>query len=544
MSETLRDLHLSQANSCVGCRAGDSCAYVHDAGSPVLAAVQRRDDCDIHVPLMQREDIFSSSPRRDVPQSQNQQATIGVPAQTFTPMAGQRPTSRLQLENPREFQLNQIRRRFRPKERDDENNTILEFKLCPTDPDFSYDITALECVLYIPKSYPAQGKPSIEIQNRNLETGIRSAVSNKFSQLANSQVSMGLLRLVNALDRELEDVLKAKEVGPDQIHDTHSLNSQQSGSASQGDDFDAKRRKREVTQLHSRLGRDRLFSANLDGTSFTVPIRPIRSDLLPASLKQLSAVNISVPLSYPAVPCQLNILGVGDEVARYVEIAFDKHARDNPGMSLIAHINYFSAMTHNMITPPIIENSNLNSALESLTLVDEEVSSAPIQVPENNVQPAVETDIQGARPLEDKPHVLVIPRPPEWGPADGEDDEDESDFSDEFDSDDSLDDNQDHEGGERGHEKQPIRTGREVLLSFPSLELHGIELLELKSVSLTLKCERCKDSYDLQNLKIGENGVSIPPERVQNCGKCSSYLTVGESCTIREQRDPEFKALG
>ncbi|EEP76361.1 predicted protein [Uncinocarpus reesii 1704] len=519
-----RSLKLDQ-----GCRAGNSCLYAHDPQPlEITEAIQPQTD-NRHVLLGNRGQILPSTRERDHLSSWLERVETPTPGsnQDLLNLPSRRPISRLQLENPREFQLNQVRRRFRPKESSDEDATYLTFTMVPTDPDFPHDITGLDCVLRVPMGYPGRGNPSLEVKNENLNPDLRSAVEVRFSQLVNSAVSMGLLKLVNALDRQLEDALTGKKTCPDhgkaEAINTQAANKTTTEVAVQDDDFDSRRRRREIAQLRSRLGRDRLFSTNPDGTVLIVPVRPVRPDLLPASLKQLSAVGLSVPVSYPATPCQLNISGVADEVARYVEISFDKHVRDNPGMSLIAHINYLSAMMHNMAALP--EDVGLSEAVGEISLEEEMTvpEAAPVSerpVPDNS------TELQEPRQMEDRPHIQIIPRPPEWGNPGDERDNGDSDYTDGSEFDHSFSEEEDEEEIEVP-KAQPIQTGREVLLSFPSLELHGIELLELKSVSLTLKCERCKDTYDLQKLKIGDNGISVPPERVQICGKCSSYLTIG-----------------
>ncbi|KAI2001530.1 hypothetical protein LOY97_006347 [Ophidiomyces ophidiicola] len=274
---------------------------------------------------------------------------------------------------------------------------------------------------------------------------------------------------------------------------------------------DPRRRSRETAQLHSRLGRDRSFFAHPDGISFTVPIRPVRPDLLPHSLKQLLAVDIVVPDFYPAVPCRLNIWGVEDESARFVEISFDRHVQDNPEMSLTAHINYLSAMIHTMIFPP----------------PDEGVLTPPAAPIQEEAAFDIPIDPEQPQNIEDRPHIQTIPRPPEWAAAEDDYSGDESDYSEDSASDADNSDSEDVGKGAEATEVRNTRTSREVLLSFPSLGMRGIELLEIKRLSLTLKCDRCKDVFDPQSLKVGEDGVSIPPERTEICKKCSSYMNIG-----------------
>ncbi|KAI1941551.1 hypothetical protein LOZ57_005680 [Ophidiomyces ophidiicola] len=283
---------------------------------------------------------------------------------------------------------------------------------------------------------------------------------------------------------------------------------------------DPRRRSRETAQLHSRLGRDRSFFAHPDGISFTVPIRPVRPDLLPHSLKQLLAVDIVVPDFYPAVPCRLNIWGVEDESARFVEISFDRHVQDNPEMSLTAHINYLSAMIHTMIFPP----------------PDEGVLTPPAAPIQEEAAFDIPIDPEQPQNIEDRPHIQMIPRPPEWAAAEDDYSGDESDYSEDSASDADNSDSEDVGKGAEATEVRNTRTSREVLLSFPSLGMRGIELLEIKRLSLTLKCDRCKDVFDPQSLKVGEDGVSIPPERTEICKKCSSYMNI-------DFKIPELKFL-
>jgi uncharacterized CHY-type Zn-finger protein len=56
-------------------------------------------------------------------------------------------------------------------------------------------------------------------------------------------------------------------------------------------------------------------------------------------------------------------------------------------------------------------------------------------------------------------------------------------------------------------------------LSFPFIELHGIELLELTSLNLIIKCERCKETMDFATLKSNTPQTS-------SCKKCAALLKV------------------
>ena len=67
---------------------------------------------------------------------------------------------------------------------------------------------------------------------------------------------------------------------------------------------------------------------------------------------------------------------------------------------------------------------------------------------------------------------------------------------------------------------------RGILLSFPQLELHGIELMEVTTLSLTIKCERCKDTMDVDRLRNNTTS-DASGMRDLSCKKCANALAVG-----------------
>lgn len=60
-----------------------------------------------------------------------------------------RPMPQRQAEDPREFQIGQIRRRFHPEEQVAGDATVFTFKMAPSDPDFPFDIETLDCALRV-----------------------------------------------------------------------------------------------------------------------------------------------------------------------------------------------------------------------------------------------------------------------------------------------------------------------------------------------------------------------------------------------------------
>ncbi|KAI9845548.1 MAG: hypothetical protein M1838_001697 [Thelocarpon superellum] len=116
-----------------------------------------------------------------------------------------------------------------------------------------------------------------------------------------------------------------------------------------------------------------------------------------------------------------------------------------------------------------------------------ESSSKPLPAPE-----------KGKESVNDRPHLQFVSRPPEWDAGHADDELSPSEFSngsgDETEQ--SVEHPEHDEAVDLTHQ-----TERGTSLSFPSLSLRGLELLELVSLNLTIKCDRCKQITEAKNLK-------------------------------------------
>ncbi|PGH13332.1 hypothetical protein AJ79_03749 [Helicocarpus griseus UAMH5409] len=520
-----------------GCRAGDACPYAHEATpseSPATSAENPTSTAQINDPRM----ITISGLDRN-----GEESTTSAPASKaqpqgstgMQPQAVQRPTPRAQLENPREFQINQMRRRFHPKEQSDEEGTHLIFEMRPSDPDFTFRLNSLTCAMHVPLEYPSRGTASLEITNENLEAEYKKLVKEEFEYITKTRISDTLLIWMNILDRSLARIFSAKRqstvpasTGAHPDKEQGSITSKElkhppATTMSKEKENSCFRREKEITQLTSRLGRTPLFSKSPDGTSFTLPISPLKPQLLPESLKSVKTLNLVVPLLYPLEPCHIRFPRNNDSAARVTEASFERHVIQNSSASLTSHINYLSAMIHTLAMQPV-EDTAIGGAVASLSLHDKSKAETPESSTASPSQ-RLPTDAEVAPKQTDRPHIQVIPRPPEWAsPNQVDESDDESDYSD---LEGSVTEEDDDDGGVRIHSAPPPPTGRDVALSFPSMELLGIEILELKTLHLTLKCERCKELLDMKNIRIGDEGISIPPKKVDSCKKCGNYLSVG-----------------
>ena len=443
-----------------------------------------------------------------------------------------KPVPKAQAENPGEFQLNQLRRRFSPTERQDDGTTTFTFQMVPSDPDFPFDMAALECVLSVPATYPKAGFPSLHVTNKEMERGHQINVERGFARLAENLPDSTLLGLMNALDKQLESLLtepKAETIKfiPNKVS---SKSRQHIGTSSFVQDSKAarpspvkhnetpkaftaeqlrlatERRETETRQLEARLGRLPLFSKSPSGIAYTIPIIPRKHEDLPAPLQAVKAVTLIVPLLYPLQNCRIEFAGVSREAATNTEREFEKKANETPETSLVGHMNYLAQNMHILAATPLKEPEVHLPDVTPLSIDD-----------------AIIKEEDSLRAVDDKDHshLKFIPRPPEWNVGTRDDESSNSEYSDSYDTgDESTDNDEDGVPLPTIHETSTSAAPeRGISLSFPFLELYGIELLELASLCITIKCERCKDTMDISNLRTDAG-------RSESCKKCAMPFNV------------------
>ncbi|KAI4203407.1 MAG: hypothetical protein LQ350_001928 [Teloschistes chrysophthalmus] len=461
----------------------------------------------------------------------------------------QKPVPRLQEEDPREFQIRQLERRFSAQETVGDDESILKFRVVPSDPDFPFELTALECLLHVPKLYPGNVGPTLAVKNADMPRGYQINVERGFDSLVQTSPKATLLALVNALDKHLEAFLtqeKAETIRfiPKNTAETikiipnnapaHTLRESISRKIAESpvqtrvvekfrkeepqftpDQRHAAeaRRQVETRQLEARLGRLPLFSKSPNGIAFNVPISPGRPDELPVPLQAVKSLTLYVPRLYPLQCCRIELKGVSRESAGKIERAFGIRTRDNGNLSLMAHINYLAQNLHIMAIAPEEESKPIEQPVPlmgELSMSEKEHPNRPI----------------GEEEQDDRAHIKFIPRPPEWTTAGEEESDSDDDYSDSYDS---GDESEEHDKGQDVAESttQPTSSQsaeRGISLSLPSLELRGIELLELASLSVSVKCSRCKTASDISNLRPST-------DRQSSCTKCAQPF----SLTFRQE---------
>lgn len=472
----------------------------------------------------------------------------------------QRPVPRSQLENPRQYQVLQIMRRFSPEETTaNDGSSIFTFGMKPSDPDFPFELDVLECSLTVPPDYP-KTKSSLRVTNKKMGRGYQINVERGYDAIAQRMPNGTILQYFKALDKQLESLLSAPPA--DTIKLIANLNPKQAVQESRSEpsklestppeiasskppaisspanvppvmtkpvvvfseaQLEQARRKREADcrQLLARLGRTPLFRPLSDGNSYVVPIEPRKKTDLPISLQSMKTVILVVPPKYNLEPCRIEVVGNDSKEAEALIKAFASRTTQNPHLSLVAHINFLAQNMHTMITEGLVLATVASPSLEPARTYEDH---APEQVkPVTQVDEIPDTTLSGEP---DRSHIITIPRPPEWLiPREGGN-ETSSEGSEET-SEDS--DNQVEDG--RVDEDTALLptsgTERGVLISLPGLEMHGIELLQLVSASFTVKCDRCKEMLDINKVRnsVGDETAI----RHESCRKCTTRLSIGMS---------------
>lgn len=457
------------------------------------------------------------------------QAVPEAPASRIVP----KPVPGSQAADPRGYQISQLRRRHAPKESTlADGSTSLVFKLSPSDPDFPFDLDALECDIRVPVAYPA-ASPTLRVGNGGLPRGFAVNVERAWDRLAAERKGATLLALTNLLDKNLETILaeeKADTVTLMAFKDTRHLERQEhveqttSSSSAKPPPVEPPQRKRpvhiressftreeideakarraqETRQLEARLGRMPSYHRSPDGVVYTLPLEPRNRTQLPPGLQNVRTAHLIVPLLYPLqqLRVQLNEADAAD--AEPVEELFALKAAEQRRMNLTSHVNYLAVNLHVLAKMAAFQARAEKEQEEERGRWEEAAE-------EEKGKEAVDTEEFV------KSHIQVIPRPPEWGYD--PDSESNSDWSHDADY-----DGYDSSGGEQDAgapldskaSNKPVEKGTALL--FPNIELYGIELLQLAVLNLSVKCARCKTTHDIKNLQRGT-------EKADSCTKCAS----------------------
>jgi hypothetical protein len=463
-----------------------------------------------------------------------------------------------QHQDPRTFELSQLQRRFNcsPCSSPD-NGTKFTLNLKPSDPDFVYSIDVLKLRLTVPEEYKQGGggpSVSIEVLNTEIPVGYRVNVERGFQELveaAKGHPSTTLLDLMNGLDKGLERMLSGEKAETLKIVPNYSpaitppspaapsqvtvrevaeetmvvpMKAPAPPAPTSEERAAAKaRRDRETRQLEARLKLSDVFSKSQDGIEYVVPLEARRKDLLPVPLQPIRSVRLIVPMGYDMQPARIELVGVPDDVKMRVQNRFAELVEGNRGTSLTAALNMLAAKLHLWAAeekkPKVISSEKEVEAIEPEAIGGQ---AGAQNDEEGNGEKKTRKDS-----MSDKSHIKVIPRPPEWSLPQGDESESE-------DEDDEFSDFEELSGGEQEtqdnaaaadnvhHSVQEHGTS----LSCPGIQMSAIELLEVHTLNVNIKCTRCKKEKEVLNLRGTPSGMASKPQAFL-CDQCSATMGIG-----------------
>jgi hypothetical protein len=221
--------------------------------------------------------------------------------------------------------------------------------MTPSDPDFPYDIEALECSLMVPQTYPHTGKPSLRALNKDIPRGFQINIERGFDTICSASPEATLLGLMNRLDKQLEVILAGEMAETVKVVVHKGPPSRVIGAAKPGPEAvvapvtpasppkpavvakpkppvftsqqkeEAKaRRQANTRQLEARLGRLSSFAKSADGFSYTIPLDSPKRSTWPADIQPLRSFTLLLPELYPLEPSTI-MLDSESSAARNVE---------------------------------------------------------------------------------------------------------------------------------------------------------------------------------------------------------------------------------
>lgn len=450
-----------------------------------------------------------------------------------------KPIPESQTQDPRRYQLNQMKKRYSPIQNTlRDGTTNLQFHLKPSDPDFPFELDYLECELQVPASYPDQ-PPRLRVKNKGIPRGFAVNVERGWEKLVHEKQVSTLLTLTNALDKNLEAFLserKAETVTLLSFKDTRHIDSYPSvlgETSSPKTEAPSKpqsapaprkpyipeesfteeqisaaraRRAQEIRQLEARMSRLPHYQKSADGVVYALPLEPRRRGELPVELQRIQSVQLIIPLLYPLQSLKVLLNDVESKDAEAVEDLFSARAVQQKQMNLTSHLNYLSQNIHTMAKQSAAARKQTETAQNSAGGAGDAAGNAD-----------QEASAPGIASEDRKGHVYVIPRPPEWSYGNESGESEDSDDS--WDSEDESD-----EGGVAvnmglgsisGVAQQPEKG---TAISFPHIELYGIELLQVEILNISVKCERCRTPNDI-------TGLRPEAEKESSCKKCATAFT-------------------
>ncbi|KAI7864139.1 hypothetical protein BDF14DRAFT_1261943 [Spinellus fusiger] len=475
------------------------------------------------------------------------------------------------LLNPKEarkVELTQLERRYRSSFRtlrETEQETVVRFLVPPSDPDFPFDLEALQLQLTIPAHYPTT-QCALMVMNTDIPRGIAFHLERGYEIYANQRKN-SLVRQMDWLDKNMEALLQQPPVPTMKFvaHGTsyseeivggvaaidkelasltlisapafvptsasvpvpvdvpvpaptpapiHSI----SYTASQREEA-GKMRQQQMNQLNARF-RNSTQRENKDGTIVELSM-PLTDFTVSSQLGDQLKIKYSVPKLYPLVPCSIDV--ITNNIAKVaINVAFDIHVKSTD-QSLFSHLNWLhhhlpsilsepiptaaptSLSPSLLISPPIAPTAAAAAAATTTTITTTATATANI--------------LTDTLPSDRESRVIYVSRPQHL-------------FQQETSTQQETSANTLPEESPQPPPPVPLPSSNStvkkgIAIRLINPQLKNVSLFHCISLRLIVKCARCSDTTEIENiLPENESPHQQKKERWTTCSTCSSILGV------------------
>ncbi|KAF7729141.1 hypothetical protein EC973_004909 [Apophysomyces ossiformis] len=471
-----------------------------------------------------------------------------------------------------------------------EHASLARFSIKPSDPDFPYELESLQVQLEIPRSYPKESC-SVTVMNTNIPKGFAINLEKGFkayvNQLPDSRRTT-LVKQMDWLDRNMETLLQqppaetvrfiknAAPVKDDSIapplpkHVVTEI--QGSGSAQHSVSLasdnqstskpsytpdqlqeGSKRQQRELKQLETRFPDSyQIIRSTTDETVISLTVTFNDPDLaFNPQLKTSTRLKYHVPKLYPFLPCTIEFDNktMESSIARTLETAFLTHVKASDN-TLFQNLNWLNRHAEAIIETPLsFSEPDVKASIDRTTKTEDKLVSSSYQndaktnsnrpffvsdtkLPSNNA-PKTEKKLVSIFDEEDKKKKKVIrvsdpffqsvlPKAKEETSVPAVSETATASTS-------AVEEKETVAAASRicvEPPKSKLEQGTEI--RFSEIRLDKVALFRCKSLHLVVKCARCKDTVDVENVLPEETTGSKSPKRERwlTCPKCSAIMGI------------------
>ncbi|ORY87868.1 hypothetical protein BCR37DRAFT_14937 [Protomyces lactucae-debilis] len=395
----------------------------------------------------------------------------------------------------RERDIGQLKRRYAKGLSEEGDRFHVPF--VPSDPDFPYDVPNLVVSLHVPQDYPS-GLVELHVKS-GLEIGFARNIEREFE---NERVGVasgrGLLGMLTWLDRNLERLLALKKSNTVKIVRHHAplpeeQDDQDSSSESDGDDSAAYRLPIKFWTFHEKQEAAAQREAEVARLKTRLNPQAATEDTFDIQLEQVS-VRLHVPALYPLEPCWILVLQGDENIEAPANCELRKASRD-----LVRQMNWILANLKLLAKQGAEESELLQAQLES-----EREAYRLAQSKAGNSAETWSAEHDGFRPVVGFSYSV------------SEQQEDPSSSANE----DCPEDVVDEDFKKVGITDRTTQADRGTAIDC-SVSMRGISTFEATSITLTVKCHRCKaNTIQVNDIK------PVKPTQIA-CPHCMSVMSIG-----------------